>query len=822
MSSLSTGARSLVPGAVATALATCLGAASAAAVAQENQPSSTDGLAEVVVTAQFREENLQQTPIAITAITGDMLEARSQTRIADVTAQSPNVLLQVNPAGGGNSMRAYIRGVGQGDQSPAVDPGVGIYVDDIYFASITGSIFELLDLERVEILRGPQGTLSGMNSLGGSVKLFSRKPDGEGGFVEGTIGDLNRRDVRASADFTLVPDRLFARVSGVSRQRDGFIKRLDYACVHPDDPYVVSGAIPRTTASSDCKIGTLGGVSMTALRGALRWMPSDTVEVSFIADATSDKSETQPSVLRNAGEVIPGLSLSYQGVPYDNRFVPYGPNRGDTVINDPYVTYANFTNPAVTYTPIDPAGTPGTNNGVFYAKPASELEGWGISNSIDWQFAEGYSLRFITGYREYTTLSGQDNDGSPVAILSSLSDFAHDQISQEIRFNGVAFDDKLDYTVGGIYFDQKTTYATREYDPFVPQGPEPATRPIFDFIQEDTTNNETRAVFLHTVWHATDKMNIAAGVRYTKQDKDYTFYRFNIDGVTPYQPLSDPANPLNGRVGRFAGSNTDYRLNIDYQWTNELMTYLQFATGFKGGGISPRPYFPEQILGFGPEKLDAFEFGLKSRWLDRRVQANLAIFYNDYMDYQASPNQCVDENGQILPPPFGTSGLCGQYLNVADAKVKGAELELEVFPFDGVMIDAAYSYLDFEFGEPFIQTGSVIAGASAPGIGKTKWSMGAQYQIPFSSGGTLTPRLDVTHTPGYCGNLTCTPISQNQSYEIYNARLTYRSADRNWNVALEVTNLTDEVYDLNKLNTVYASSQPGTPRLWGVTVRRSF
>src|SRR5690606_12486592 len=158
--------------------------------------------------AQFIELNLQETPVAITAITGEMLEARSQTRIADVTAQSPNVLLQVNPAGGGNSMRAFIRGVGQGDQSPSVDPGVGIYVDDVYFATITASVFELLDLERVEILRGPQGTLSGMNSVGGAVKMYSRKPAGEGGYVEGIIGSLDRREVRASGDFTLVPERL--------------------------------------------------------------------------------------------------------------------------------------------------------------------------------------------------------------------------------------------------------------------------------------------------------------------------------------------------------------------------------------------------------------------------------------------------------------------------------------------------------------------------------------------------------------------------------------------------------------------------------------
>jgi len=797
--------------------------ASSAGFAQNASDAEGDNsVQEVVVTAQFREQNLQQTPIAITAITGDMLEQRSQTRIADVTAQSPNVLLQVNPAGGGNSMRAYIRGVGQGDQSPAVDPGVGIYVDDVYFASITGSIFELLDLERVEILRGPQGTLSGMNSLGGSVKLFSRKPDGTGGYVEATVGDFNRREVRASGDFTLVEDKLFARVSGLSRQRDGYITRLDYACMHPDDPYVVSGAIPRMNSGTDCKIGTLGGISLGAVRGSLRWIASDSVEVNVIADATSDKSETQPSVLREAGEVIPGLSLSYQGVPYDNRFVPYGPNRGDTVVNDPYVSYANFVNPAVTYTPIDPAGTPGTNNGVFYSKPANELQAWGVSSTIDWTLSDRYSLKFITGYREYTTLSGQDNDGSPVAILSSLSDFSHDQVSQEIRLNGNAFGSLLEYTVGGIYFDQRTTYATREYDPFVPQGPDPANHPIFDFIQRDTTNNETRAAFFHSIWHLTDRMNFAAGVRYTKQDKDYTFYRFNIDGVNPYQPLSDPANPLNGRVGRFEGSHVDYRANLDYQWTPDVMTYIQFSTGFKGGGISPRPYFPEQILGFGPEELEAYEFGFKTRWFQRRLQLNGAVFYNDYLNYQATPTQCVDENGEILPPPYGTPNLCGQYLNVADARVKGAELEVELFPIDGLMIDAAYSYLDFKFGTPFIQTSSVIAGRSAPGLGKNKWSIGGQYEWNFANGSSIVPRIDVTHTPGYCGDLNCTPRSRNESYELVNARLTYRSPERDWNVALEVTNLTDELYDLNKLNTVYASSQPGAPRMWAISIRKSF
>lgn len=154
--------------------------------------------------------------------------------------------------------------------------------------------------------------------------------------------------------------------------------------------------------------------------------------------------------------------------------------------------------------------------------------------------------------------------------------------------------------------------------------------------------------------------------------------------------------------------------------------------------------------------------------------------------------------------------------------MKGAELEVEIYPVDHLSIDAAYSYLDFTFGTPRIQTNSVIAGASAPGLGKNKWSFGAQYEIPFASGSSLTPRVDVVHTPGYCGDLACSELSRNDAYDLVNARLTYVSPQATWRVALEVTNVTDELYTLNKLNTAYASSQPGTPRLWAVNLRRNF
>src|SRR5690606_34459206 len=342
------------------------------ASAQEAAGSGDTVLAEVVVTAQMREQNVQDIPLSITAVTGDMLQARSQTNLKEISAQVPNVWLQQNPSGQGNSMRAFIRGVGQSDQSPSVEPGVGIYIDDIYFGTVTASAFDLLDLERVEVLRGPQGTLSGMNSQGGSIKLYSRKPGTgtEGGHIETTIGSFGRRDLKASADFAVVPDKVFARVAGVTRNRDGHVKLYNYACVNPDDPDVVSGAIPALTRNGDCVTGELGNQQMYAVRGALRIVPEGgRLEVNLFGDYTKDTSNTQASVLLASAESASkgtanpqdrsGISVPYQGVAYDDRFVTYGQyRRPDSKLNDPYASYANFYDPGVTYRAIDIAPPP--------------------------------------------------------------------------------------------------------------------------------------------------------------------------------------------------------------------------------------------------------------------------------------------------------------------------------------------------------------------------------------------------------------------------------------------------------------------------------
>ena len=809
--------------------------------ATDDASAAAAGNSEIVVTAQFRQQNLQDIPLSITAVSGAQLEARSQTRLTDVTAQAPNVILQQNPSGSGNSMRAFIRGVGQSDQSPSVEPGVGVYFDDIYFGTVTASAFDLSDIDRVEILRGPQGTLAGINSEGGAIKVYSRKPEGEGGYVELTGGSLSRRDVKASADFTVVPDALYARISGVTRNHEGYVTRYDYACLNPTDPYVQPGtsvitpgaaAIPRLASGSNCKLGTLGDQHLYGMRGSLRFAPAGSpLEVNVTADYTNDTSATQASTLLASAELNgrQNGSLLYQGAPYDNRFVPYGQyRRPNAVLNDPYATYASFYNPGVTYQALSaiaagPGVVVGASNGPSQADPAGGAKNWGISGTVDYKLADNLSLKSITGYRHYFSRSSDDNDNSPIAYIGGVySDFTHDQTSEEVRLSGAFLDKKLHATIGGIYYTDSTRYNGRILTPFSGFGT--PSKPTFDFINDDTSKLKTYAGFGNISFDVTSALTLEGGLRVTHEQKDYHYGRYNIDGVTDYLPLSNPANPLTGQVGQYKGTNVDYRAVAQYRFSDQIMAYAQFSTGFKGGGVAPRPYDFHQIRPFGPEKVKAYEIGAKTDFFDRRVRLNGDVFYMNYSGYQGIPTTCIGLDGNPLPVnQGGVPGLCGQYLNIGNARIEGFELETTVRPFGGLTIDGQVSLTDFKFTSINYPTTSIIVGSRRPGIGDWKWSMGAQYEIPLGGIGTLTPRVDAYYTSGYCGDFACTPIAKVSNYTLANARVTFQTEDKKWSAALEVTNLFDKLYYLNKFtNSFYASAQPGMPREWALTLRRRF
>ena len=764
--------------------------AAASPEAVEAAPAS--GIGDIIVTAQFREQRLQTTPLSITAVNSEMLEARSQTSVQQISNQAPNVTLRANNTAFGSSMIAYIRGVGQDDFNFALEPGVGIYVDDVYYSSLTGTLLDLLDLDRVEVLRGPQGTLAGKNSIGGAIKLYSKKPEaGTSGFIEGTVGSYARLDFKGAVNFEMVPDRLFVRLSGMTHNEDGYVDRLDYACLHPD-----SGLVAVADGAS-CKLGTEGGKSVSAGRLALRWIASDDVEVNVAADFVRDMSEVGASVVTDIYDAPLAPTLStINGVPYDSRFLP--PNG--------YTSYSTFIDPraATAERPWYP----------FATQPIQHYKGWGVSGTIDWNLGDRLTLKSITAYRWYRNDFAEDTDGSPLPVQIVVNHTRHWQVSQELRLNG-SIGDLIDYTVGGFYLKERGNGAARvdlNYGG------------ILDFLQNDPTPARSIAGFMQATAHLTPRLDLIGGFRYTSDRKKYIFSRRNPDG-TAIPPIVDPNNippngylyGLDGSVGRYKKSRPDYRVNLTYRWTDDFMTYAQVATGYKGGGVNPRPYFPSQIVPIQPETMTAFEVGFKSDLFDRRLRLNMSAFYNDYKDIQLTTTRC----DAISPFP---GAPCFAPLNVGSAHVKGIEAEVTARPVDGLLIDASASYLDFNYTKINPDTG-VVKGDISPYTPKWKLSGGIQYEVPVGDLGSITPRVDASYQSTSWSLAANGPLNILPGYTLVNARLTWRSPGRDWQASVEVTNLTNKYYLLSKQvpsGSGYINGQPGLPRRFAFTIRKQF
>ena len=778
--------------AVRTILALSL-ATTAAGVASAQAPAAAaeqDVMQEVVVTtAQFREQNVQDTPLAITAVSAALLEARNQTNVTEITNQAPNVTLKPQGATFGPSIAASIRGIGQVDFNPALEPGVGIYVDDVYYATLTGSMLDLLDLDRVEILRGPQGTLAGRNSIGGAVKLYSQKPKGDGsGYLAATYGSRDRVDLRGSADFALA-DNLFARFSGVSKRQRGYIARVDYGCQNPG-----SGIPSLRSPIAGCIVDYDSDVNLEAVRGALRWVATDDLELNFALDYTHDDRNPTGTVLVDGSTQVrpniqPVAGQSFSLAPF---VVPHGS----------YYNYASYYNPPGTTT----AGAPMVES---RAEPNQFFEGWGASIGADWLIADGLSLDSITAYRSYDSGFSNDNDLSPLASSLGYGTLPFHSFSQELRLNG-AFAEKLEYTFGAFYMDQQSTYES--FQDLRYTGP-------LQFQQNDVVNADTQAVFAHLAYHLNDKLTLTGGARYTDEHKDYTFVRKTRDGA-----VHPALGALDGLKSDYDGNNLDYRVAVQYELTDSLMTYAQFSTGFKGGGVSPRPFIPGQAVPFDPETLDSYEIGVKSDWFDRNLRFNASVFYSEYNDLQLGLQTC--------PQYGGTGAPCGAWANAGDAEIKGIEIESLIRPFPGFLIDASYSYLEFEYtfinpavGGPTRPAGIQLS-YRPPYMPTRKWSVGMQYEIRLGDLGTLTPRVDASYQGDLYTNGNNLATNRIDSYTLGNARITWRDGAEKWEAAVEVTNLSDEYYFLSRTDQFTAAGhsdgQPGRPREWGFTIKRKF
>jgi iron complex outermembrane recepter protein len=740
-------------------------------------------LEQVIVTAQFRRENLEQTPLSMTVVSADTLTRHNMTTLTDVGDVVPNVTLGPGGTGAGKSVLAFIRGVGTGDYQYTVEPGVAVYLDDVFLSGQFGNAFDLLDLDRVEVLRGPQGTLFGKNSIGGAILLTSRKPQGDGtGSLELTTGDFSRKEARGFFDVPLIRDELSLRLAAGSRQRDGYVDRLDYACVHPDLGGVVDPTAPFLLSSNrtagHCSVGTGAGESIQSARASLRWHRNDALDAQLSVDWMNDHSgasaqaliaiDDSPGSPVNAGGFNLQVAVPIYGVPYDSRFLTGN-------LYQSYDTVQRIVH-------VGPSATivPATVTGITSAPEKNAVETYGVTASIDAQLASSLHLKSITSYRGYSGVFSQDVGGAPISVAEQTNILDHQQFSEELRLVGQLGPDRLDWAAGLFYLD---SYSLN-------RGPVTLSAyswldPSLDINQNDPSNIRDRAVFAQATWHASSKLNLTLGARYTHEHKDYRFRHTSFDPSVPDLVTDTPTQVDYGK--------TNGRVAIDYQWTSWLMTYVSASSAFRAGGFNGRPFNASQIVAFGPETLIAYEAGLKSEAFDRRLRVNIAAFLSRYKDLQLSVFE-LDAMGI----PFSTT------VNQGRAQITGTEIEVEARPLPPLTVSAAFGlnhYTNKDLGTAIncdrvanpVSTpapganctqGGPLPGSPLPSLPERTASLAIEYELRFADGSIVRPRLDATFQSRIYFDAVGTPEAAVPGRTLLNGRLTWDIGHSPWEVAL--------------------------------------
>ena len=816
-------------GAMAAPLLLGAGQAHAAAADPAKKDKDNNTVSEVVVTAEYRSQNVQNTPISITAVNAAMLEERGITNIVDVASAVPNLSMRMGGSGSGASNQAFIRGIGQGDFLFAYSPRIAFYVDDVYFSTVYGSTFDLLDINSIEVDRGPQGVLSGRNAAGGAIKIYSKQPTGDGsGYIEAGYGSYNRFVYRGGWDVTLVPDKVFARFAISGKHADGYMKLLDYVCVHGAGSLGNIKSAVGATSQDGCVEDHLGSEGVDSGRAAVRWLASDRLEVNVIADYTRQRQEAPTDKYSFIADPItmPGFQSLWIGVPqalygpgvlYDERFVT----------SSPYTSYARYGVMAT-----DGRNVPNENN----------LDHWGVSGTIDWDVAPGaLHVKNVAAYRSWWNTFGR-GDASPLGNSGTFDDTTHHQFTDELQATGKV--GNLDYAGGFFYyhaFDQNTGF-----DALLPPGPPP--NGFYDHDLDDHQTTDDWAVFIHGDYHITPQLTLSAGVRYTDDKKDAVVSVTNLppgpgDFVTPVNVAATRWNPM---------------AELAYQFTPDVMGYALYSTGFRGGGFSPRPSDAVQAVPFGPEDVTNYELGFKSEWFQHRLRLNADVFYMQ------------DDGQQNFKGDIDSLGNTWFHeINAGNSINEGVEVEVAVRPVDGMQIDSSLGYLHYRLKSNEAQRTVLLCttfsdGTPCPQTRAPTWtfSAGAQYRFNLGSAGSLTPRLDasvISRVYFETFNDTCsvvvpagtacpaasvvappppsTFISTDPSgvagrlgyqpgYMLLNGHLTWRSPDNKWSTTFEVMNMTNKAYFYGKLalGALLGREQGNIapPRTWLLTVRRDF
>lgn len=736
--------------AAALAAGLALGVAAPPASGQDVPQTTPDQSAlqieEVIVSARKRDESSQTVPLAVTALDERRIDAAHASDLADVSRLLPNVILDPGP-GFSNGAAFAIRGISFQDPDASFEPAVGLIIDGVFLAKATASLLDLYDVEHIEVIRGPQGTLFGKNTIGGVVNVRTRRPTGElSARSRITVGNYGRRDFRGSVDFPVVDDRIAAKVALLSQNMDGFFRnRFD----------------GRRRGDEDVLAG----------RATIAFTPGERFDATLIVDHARNRGDASP--LNNAS-LVSDRAASV-GFPAD-------------IDGDPF--------------------TVNTNGATF---THSDATGVALEVNLDTGFG---TFTSVTGYRHLDDDSSNDLDGDAIDLLQSPRVQRVEQFSEELRIAGAPEGSRFDYVAGLMYFWQGHRQNRFQILDCTLLGSCPGQQPGLASVRLQSLQEQdvsTYAIFAQGNYHLNPKTRLTLGGRYSYEEKkiEYNPPGFNLapPGLAPFVAASADFEHFTPRLG------------VDYRPHDALMLFASYATGYKAGGFNGRSNNIRSIGPYDAEKVDAYELGLKSDWLDRRLRVNATTFYNIYDQLQV----------EVIVPSSSGSGQETIVSNAGKARTYGAELEIAARPVAGLNLSASVGYLKAEYtdftadvtGSRVVTDNTFLHMRRAP-----RWTTnaGASYDIPAGQEGMVSMAADVNYTTEYDTSVLNEALARRPSAALVNATVAYERSGGRYRLALFAKNLFDREFIANGVHAgrLLAFNEPNRPREYGVELSAQF
>lgn len=799
------------------------------ALAQSTAPAAAEedsgtALGEIIVTARKIEENLQDVPVAVTAFSGDTLEKQNVQKLENIAMFTPGMAMrqgQSTPS----ALTITLRGQVQTDILVTLDPSVGTYVDGVYWARAYGLNTNLLDIQSVQVLKGPQGTLFGRNTTGGALLINSNDPDLNDftGRFSGTYGRFNELEAVGVVNLPIVRDRIALRLAASRTTRDGYTRNVAPATA-------TTALVGNTVVARGPFLGSQNGKKIDDrdrwnARGKLSVQITDTFNLLFSGEYY-DADETAPS--RNIRYAAPSFNaaLASPTNPVPNSTYTVSGTAGT------FVGIITGTAPAA----AQPAGNallnaqaatllanPRTTSNNEQPYAAARTYTGGLTATLDVPWGEA---KLITGYRQIRTSTGIDLEGSQYQVHFTEGQQKIKQKSLELQTTGRALGDSLDFAAGLFAF--RETGFDQSISVTVP-ALNPTTSHFFGKIDNDSMGLYTQASY-----HVTDALTFTGGVRYSVDDKGLETRNNNyvrasraticsVIPVTPFvvaQETVGPAQCAFKRRDSFSGWS--YTAGLDYKVTEDVLVYAKTSKGFRSGGQNLRAPNTAAFLPFQPEIAYSYEVGLKSEFLDRRVRLNLAAYTTDVQNIQRSS---LIATAPI--PPSTVPGTATILSNAGKARFRGVEAELAVLVTEGLTLSASGALVDPKYVKFADLTGD-RSFERFTGVAKRQYALAADYTTRFTNDAKLDLHVDYAwrsdvptaeyNFPANPSNALIVANTTAKALGLLGARASVEFG--NFGIAVFGRNLTNERKYIQNLLVAplgYATGIRQEPRTYGVT-----